>query len=80
MPGMRAHFGLILTSDAFHDDDLDLFRSLGAAGTVAVEMETAAPCAMAARQRSAALCAATVPGHIVRHEVASAKTARRLSV
>jgi purine-nucleoside phosphorylase len=69
--GLSAHVGPILTSDAFYDDDLEVYRSLAAAGTLAVEMEAAALYTIAAREGARALCIATVSDHLVLHEVAS---------
>lgn len=71
--GMSTHVGPILTSDAFYDDDIDLFRSLADAGTLAVEMEAAALYTIAAREGARALCVATVSDHLVSHEIATAE-------
>jgi purine-nucleoside phosphorylase len=68
---MPAHVGPILTSDNFYDDDFELFKTLAAHGTLAVEMEAAALYAIAAREGAKALCVATVSDHLVSHEIAT---------
>ncbi len=70
---MDTHVGSVLTSDAFYDDDIELFELLGAHGTLAVEMEAAAIYTIAAREGARALCMATVSDHLKTHEVMSAE-------
>lgn len=70
---IKTHLGTILTSDHFYDADPEIYKTWKAMGVLAIEMETAALYANAARAKKNALTICTVSDHIVRHEVVSAK-------
>ena len=63
--GLEVHVGTIYSSDAFYDDDPELFELLSRHGTLAVEMEAAALYMIAAAHGARALCLATVSDHIL---------------
>jgi len=58
--GWTAHAGSVMSSDAFYGADLDLLAAVTEAGALAVDMETAALYAVAARYRVRALSILTV--------------------
>ena len=77
--GLPARVGPLLTSDAFYDDDPEVFALCASHGTLGVEMEAAALYTIAARHGARALCMATVSDHLVSHESMTAAD-RQLSL
>jgi purine-nucleoside phosphorylase len=71
--GIALTVGPVLAADAFYTDRPDLYDKLADYGVLAVEMETAALYAIAARYRARALTLLTVSDHIRRGERASAE-------
>jgi purine-nucleoside phosphorylase len=71
--GIALAVGPILAADAFYTDRPDLYDKLADYGVLAVEMESAALYAIAARHRARALTLLTVSDHIRRAERASAE-------
>ena len=69
--GQQVHLGTVFTSDAFYDSDAAAFDVLRAHGTLAVEMETAALYAIAAKEGARALALFTVSDHLLTHEAIS---------
>jgi purine-nucleoside phosphorylase len=66
--GVALRVGPILAADAFYTDRPDLYDTLAEYGVLAVEMESAAIYAIAARYRAKALTVLTVSDHIKRGE------------
>jgi purine-nucleoside phosphorylase len=66
--GIALRVGPILAADAFYTDRPDLYDVLAQYGVLAVEMESAAIYAIAARYRAKALTILTVSDHIKRGE------------
>lgn len=68
---LEVHVGPIFSSDIFYQDDPDHFRKWANYGILAVEMETAALYALAAKHKAEALTILTVSDSLVTGEVAS---------
>jgi purine-nucleoside phosphorylase len=71
--GVTMRVGSVFAADAFYSDRPDLYEKLANYGVLAVEMETAALYAIAAKFKARALTILTVSDHIMRHEAISAQ-------
>ncbi|MCB0494877.1 MAG: purine-nucleoside phosphorylase [Cyclobacteriaceae bacterium] len=69
--GLEVHVGPIFSSDIFYQDDPDHFKKWAEYGILAVEMETAALYALAAKHKIEALTILTVSDSLVTGEIAS---------
>jgi len=74
--GLAVRAGNVLTSDSFYLEDPEWWRVWSRHGVLAVEMETAALYALAARHGARALCLATVSDHLATGERLSSEDRR----
>jgi len=70
---LAVHVGPIFSSDIFYQDDADHYKKWAEYGILAVEMESAALYAIAAKHKCEALSILTVSDSLVTGEVASTK-------
>lgn len=71
--GMNVKVGPVFTADTFYTDTMDIVKTLGDMGILAVEMETAALYTLAAKFGRRALSILTVSDHLLTGEETSAE-------
>jgi purine-nucleoside phosphorylase len=71
--GMSVKVGPVFTTDTFYTDTMDIVKTLGSMGILAVEMETAALYTLAAKFNCRALSILTVSDHLLTGEETTAE-------